>query len=138
MKLKILSMLSFFVLTMAVAYPWHMLLFESTYQAMGVFTREAPIMGLGMLAIGLQGWAIAFVFPYFYQNKTGSPIKLGIQFSLIMGLLVYSVMVFATAAKFMIEPVWQFVMYGTAFQIIQFVMTGAALGWIHRKEINNS
>ncbi len=137
MKLMIFSMFSFFAITMAVAYPWHMVLFETTYHAMGAFTREAPIMGFGMLAIVLQGWAIAFLFPYFYQNKNDSPYKLGIQFSLIMGLLVYSVMVFATAAKFMIEPVWQFVAYGTAFQIIQFVSTGAALGWIHRKEITS-
>ena len=63
---------------------------------------------------------------------------LGIQFSLIMGLVVYSVMVFATAAKFLIEPAMTFVFYGTAFQLLQFVVTGTALGLIHRSAINRT
>ena len=49
-----------------------------------------------------------------------------------MGLTVYTVMVFATAAKFEIEPVSDFILYGTAFQFLQFLLVGVVLGWIHR------
>jgi len=37
-----------------------------------------------------------------------------------------------TAAKFAIEPIGTFLVYHTVFQIIQFTLTGAALGWIYR------
>ena len=50
---------------------------------------------------------------------------------MLMGLMVWTVMVFATAAKFQIEPVWTFVLYGTIFSFLQFVVTGVALGLIY-------
>ncbi len=130
------SMVSYFVLTMLLAYPWHMILFHDVYSQLGAFTRGEPIMIFGLLAIVLQAWVIAYLFPFYYRVKQGPPMWLGIKYSLMMGLMVYTVMVFATAAKFLIEPVMTFVAYGTAFQLIQFVVTGAALGWIHRKEIS--
>lgn len=48
-----------------------------------------------------------------------------------MGLTVWSVMVFATAAKFAIEPKAMFVTYATIFQCIQFVVVGAAIGLVN-------
>jgi hypothetical protein len=41
-------------------------------------------------------------------------------------------MVFATAAKFQIEPLGDFVLFGTAFQFLQFLLVGIVLGVIHR------
>lgn len=128
-----LTVVGFFVATMAVAYPWHMLMFHEQYVAMGAFTRGEPIMPFGMLAIFLQGAVFAYFFPLFLRHKGGgNSIVRGIQFSLFLGLTVYSVMVFATAAKFRIEPVTEFVMFGTAFQFLQFLLVGVVLGLIHR------
>ncbi len=105
------SVAAFFVITMAVAYSWHMLLFHDTNEAMAAFTRDEPVIPFGMIAIVLQAIVFAYLFP---------------------GLTVYSVIVFATAAKFAIEPVLSFFLYGTAFQFIQFLLIGLALGWIYR------
>lgn len=121
--------ISYFILTMMVAYTWHMVLFHELYVEMGAFTRVEPIMPFGMLAVTVQGLVIAYLYPFWYQG--GKPVTSGIKFSLLMGLMVYTVMVFATAAKFKIEPVSTFVLYGTIFQLIQFVVTGAALGLIY-------
>lgn len=120
---------SYFILTMIVAYTWHMVLFHDLYVELGAFTRGEPIMPFGMLAVIVQGLVIAYLYPFWYQG--GKPVASGIKFSLMMGLMVYTVMVFATAAKFKIEPVSTFVLYGTIFQLIQFVVTGAALGLIY-------
>jgi hypothetical protein len=130
MKTKFtLAVLSYFVITMAVAYPWHMFLFHEEYLAMGAFTRGEPIMAFGILAIVLQAIVFSYFYPVFYKHVGGGhPVVRGIQFGVFMGLTVYSVMVFATAAKFNIEPVLQFVLMGTAFQLIQFVLVGAAIG----------
>ncbi len=50
-----------------------------------------------------------------------------------MGLTVWTVMVLATAAKFKIEPVIDFVLLGTAFQLLQFVLVGTVIGLIYGK-----
>jgi len=76
-------------------------------------------------AILIQGLVLGYLYPFFY--KGGQPILQGIKFNLIAGLLVYTAMGFATAAKIQIEPVSQFLLYHTIFQLIQFTMTGAAL-----------
>ena len=105
-----LSVVGFFVATMAIAYPWHMLLFHEKYLAMGAFTRGEPIMPFGMFAICLQGIVLAYFYPIFYRHKGGgNPLLRGLQFGLFMGLMVWSVMVFANAAKFKIEPLFDFV-----------------------------
>lgn len=126
-----LSVAAYFVITMAVAYPWHMLLFHEKYIAMGAFTRGEPIMAFGILAIILQGIVFAYFYPLFYRHVGGgAPVFRGIQFGLFLGLTIWTVMVFATAAKFAIEPVIDFVILGTVFQFIQFSLTGGAIGLI--------
>ncbi|MCG8018236.1 MAG: hypothetical protein JAY97_18670 [Candidatus Thiodiazotropha sp. 'RUGA'] len=130
MKKALLFLLAYFVITMAWAYPWHMLLFHDQYVAWGAFQRDEPIMLLGIAAIVTQGLVIGYLYP-FYNRGGGSHILRAIRFNLIIGLMTYSAMGFATAAKFQIEPVLPFLAYHTLFQTIQFVLTGTALGMIY-------
>jgi len=91
-------------------------------------------MAFGMIAIILQAIVFSTLLPIYLQHKGGDrPVVTSIRFSLFLGLTVYSVMVFATAAKFQIEPVLDFVLYGTVFQFLQFLLVGSALGLIHRR-----
>jgi len=129
----VLSVLGYFVATMIVAVLWHLVLFHDEYIAMGAFTRGEPIMGLGMTAVILQAFVFAYLFPIYLTHRGGEhPLLEGVKFSLLLGVCVWTVMVFATAAKFKIEPVWNFIAFGTAFQILQFVFVGLVLGFIHR------
>lgn len=127
-----LATLSYVVLSMAVAFPWHMIWFHDLYTQMGAVTRSEPIIPLGMLAMGIQGVVIAYLYPFWYRG--GNPVVQGIKFSFIAGLLIYTVMGFATVAKMNINPVSTFLIYHTVFQAIQFVITGAALGLIYGKK----
>jgi len=134
-KKIILASASYLVLTLGLAYPWHMIWFHDLYAGMGAYTRPEPSIPLGMLAMITQGIVIAYLYPFYY--KGGSPILQGIKFSLIMGVVVYSVMGFAMAAKIDINPISTFLFYNFIFQLIQFVLTGAVLGLIYGK-INQS
>ncbi|MCL4677619.1 MAG: DUF1761 domain-containing protein [Alphaproteobacteria bacterium] len=125
----IAATLSYVVLSMALAFPWHMVLFLEVYMEMGAMTRAEPIIALGFFSMILQGMVIAYFYPFYYRG--GHPVFQGVKFSLIIGLLVYSVMGFATAAKMDINPVSTFLLYHTAFQFLQFTITGAALGLIY-------
>lgn len=132
-KKIILATVSYVVLSFAIAYPWHLVWFHDLYVEMGAFTREQPIVALGVLAMVIQGAVIAYFYPLWYRG--GNPILAGIRYSLIIGLLIYTVMGFATVAKFNIVPVTTFLAYHTAFQFLQFTITGAALGLIFGRNI---
>lgn len=124
---------AYFVITMGWAYPWHMVFFHDLYVEWGAFQRAEPIMALGIAAILIQGLVIGYLYP-FYNKGDFNPILRGIQFNLIIGLMTYTAMGFATAAKFQIAPVSQFLIYHSVFQALQFIMTGAALGFIFRQK----
>ncbi len=130
MKKLALFILAYFAISMAWAYPWHMIWFHDLYVSWGAFQRAEPIMALGVLSMLIQGAVIGYLYPFYYRG--GNPVLQGVKFTLIIGLLIYTVMGFATAAKFNIEPVAAFLLYHTAFQAVQFILTGAALGWIYR------
>lgn len=123
-----LFLAAYFVITMAWAYPWHLIWFHDLYASWGAITRVEPIVPLGVAAIVIQGVVIGYLYPFYYQ--AGNPVLQGIKFNLIIGLMTYTAMGFATAAKIQIEPIAPFLMYHTVFQIIQFTLTGAALGLI--------
>jgi hypothetical protein len=132
MKKLGLFIFTYFVITMAWAYPWHIMWFHDLYQSWGAITRAHPIIPLGIAAILIQGAVIGYLYPFWNKGR-GNPIIQGITFNLIIGLMTYTAMGFATAAKIQIEPVSDFLIYHTIFQFIQFTLTGAALGWIFRK-----
>jgi hypothetical protein len=132
MKKLGLFIITYFVITMGWAYPWHMVFFHDLYVEWGAFQRAEPIMPLGIAAILIQGFVIGYLYPFYYKSA-GNPVLQGIKFNLIIGLMTYTAMGFATAAKFNIEPVMPFLIYHTVFQAIQFILTGTALGLIYRK-----
>jgi len=130
MKKLTLFLVAYFIITMIWALLWHIVWFHELYVSWGAMTRGDPIIPLGMAAIIIQGLVIGYLFPYYGAGDR--PILRGIKFNLIIGLMTYTAMGFATAAKFAIEPIGTFLVYHTVFQIIQFTLTGAALGWIYR------
>lgn len=127
-----LAVAGFFVATMATAFSWHMILFHEKYLAMGAFTRGEPVMPFGIAAILLQALVFATCAPYYFDRR-GYTMANAIKYCLFLGITVYSVMVFATAAKFEIEPAIDFVAYGTVFQFLQFLLVGIIFGLIYRK-----
>ncbi len=84
---------AYFVITMAWAYPWHVVWFHELYQSWGTITRTRPIMPSGATAILIQGVVIGYLCPFFF--KGGNPILQGVMFNLIIGLMTYTTMGFA-------------------------------------------
>jgi hypothetical protein len=134
-KKLLLFVVCYFVITMAWAYPWHLIWYHEKYVAWGAVTRQEPIMLLGISAIFIQGTVIGYLYPFF-KNENSNSIINGIKFNLIIGLMTYTAMGFATAAKIQIEPVSAFLTYHSIFQLVQFTLTGIALGWIYQTEKN--
>ncbi len=127
----VLATISYVVLTIAIAYPWHRIWFHNLYTSVGAYTRSEPDIVLGMLSMLLQGAVIAYLYPLYCKSERS--IIQGVKFSLLIGCVVYSVMGFAMAAKININPVSVYLVCNAAFQLIQFTVTGIALGFIYRK-----
>ncbi len=132
-KKLFLFLIVYFVITMAWAYPWHMVFFHDLYVQWGAFQRAEPIMQLGVAAILIQGIVIGYLYSK-HDIERRKTVLDGVKFTLIIGLMTYTAMGFATAAKFKIEPVADFLIYHTAFQAVQFILTGLALGLIYRHQ----
>lgn len=137
MKKLSLFIAAYFVITMSWAYPWHVIWFHDLYVEWNAFQREEPIMVLGIAAVLIQGIVIGYLYPFFLKGEQ-STIKKGVLFNLLIGLMVYTVMGFATAAKFAIDPILPFLIYHTVFQVAQFTLTGTALGLIYRNRTQHS
>ena len=132
----IISTIAYFILTMSIAYPWHLIWFHDVYLELGAFTRPEPIIAFGMLSIVIQGFIMAYLYSRYYRG--GHPVTEGIKFSLIYGLVIYTVMAFTTVAKFDINPISTFLLYHTIFQLIQFIVTGAAMGLIFGRDFDSA
>ena len=128
-KKLIFATISFVALSLPLAVFWHMILFHEQYEAFGAFTRAEPIVPLGMVSMVMQGAIIAYLYPFYYPR--GHPVIQGIKFSLIIGVMVYTMMGFTAAATTIIEPVPTFLIYVTGYYLLQFTVTGADLGLIY-------
>jgi len=63
-----LAVISFIILSFAIAYPWHLIWFHDLYVSWGAVTRKDPIVPLGILAVIIQASVIAYLFPFFKRG----------------------------------------------------------------------
>ena len=133
MKYKkfIFATLVYVVITMAIALPWHLVIFKDLYASLGIYNREPPIIPLGLASMIIQGMVLAYFYPLFY--KGGNPIWQGIKFGLIMGVFLFSVSTLANAAKIQVTSMSIWILIQTAFHSIQFILTGAGIGLVYGK-----
>lgn len=93
-----------------------------------MYDRHEPIFAFGLLAMLLQGIVLGYFYPTWY--KGGAPLVQGIKYGVLM---VYSVSTFANAAKIQVTSIPTFPVFQTLFHAVQFVLVGAAIGWIYRR-----
>ena len=132
MKKLILATLAFAVVTMLIAAPWHFFFFKDLYHSLGIYNRAEPIVPLGFLSMLMQGVVMAFIYPRYY--KGGSHYKEAIQFSLLMGVFLFSISTFANAAKIEVSPMGTWLVVQTAFHLIQFLAAGLAFGFVFSRK----
>lgn len=132
MKKPILATLAYAVVTMLVAVPWHFVLFKDLYHSFGIYNRSEPIIPLGFLTMFIQGAVMAYIYPRYY--KGGSHYKEAIQFSLLLGVFLYSVSTLANAAKIEVSSMSIWILIQFAFHLIQFLAGGVAFGFIFSRK----
>lgn len=130
-KSILLGALGYALITFPLAYCWHLVVFKATYERLGYFSREEPIVVFGLLAILLQGVLLAVVYP---RLCSGLTMAAGVtRFVLVMGLYHWTTHVLAEAAKHAIAPLATWFALESGYLLIQFTLGGLLLAAVYRR-----
>ncbi|RHX87371.1 DUF1761 domain-containing protein [Leptospira stimsonii] len=130
MKKFTLAVLGYLIPTFLLGASWHFLFFHELYDSFGIYNRKDPIIPLGFGSMLIQGIVLAYLFPFY--NTKGNSIRRGIQFSLILGVFLYSITTLANAAKIEINSISLWFAIQAVFHLIQFTVAGFFLGLVYK------
>ena len=126
----VLGTLAYLAVTFPLAYVWHLVLFQQTYDRLGYIDRDEPIIEFGFLAILLQGIVLSWLYPLLCRGR--SVVRGAATFALVMGGYHWTAHVLAEAAKHPIEPLPEWFALESVYLAIQFVLGGLILALIYR------
>lgn len=117
------------VLTFVIAATWHLVLFKGVYDQLGIFTRKEPLIPLGIASILMQAGVLSYLYPRFYRG--GGPLREGLSFGLLTGVLMASIAVFAEAGKQQVNSVATWLVFESAYYLLQFMLSGIVIGMVY-------
>lgn len=122
--------LSYTVITFALGFLWHLVIFKDLYDELAIYTRlDNPIFELGILSMLVQGAILSYIYPKFYTG--GNPALAGLKFGLVAAVFVASLSVVAEAAKHEVTSLVAWLLIGHAFAFIHLGVTGTVIGLIY-------
>ena len=126
----ILGTLGYAVVTFPLAYVWHLVAFKSTYEQLGYFSRDEPIIAFGFVSIVMQGIILSIIYPYLCRGMT--VMRGALTLATVMGAYHWTMHVLAEAAKHPIKPLSTWFARETAYIVIQFALAGTILTLVYR------
>lgn len=124
-----LAVLAYVFCTFLIAAPWHLVIFKPVYDELAIFTRSEPIIPLGLLSMVMQGLVLSYLYPKF--ATAGHPVKSGLTFGVLMGILLASSAVFAEAGKQNVTSLSTWLALESVYYLFQFAVVGAIMGAIY-------
>lgn len=126
----IAALLTYIILTFAIAAGWHLALFKGVYDQLGIFTRREPLIALGLLSMVVQGAIIAYLFPRL-RGERGFVAE-GLRVGLLLGLFMGSNAVLAEAGKQQVSSLGTWLALEGTYYLVQFAIVGVAIAWVCR------
>jgi len=121
MKRYILAVLAYLVPTFALGFVWHLVLFESYYDALGIYRRDI-IIPFGFLSMLIQAAIFAWVYGKAFAVAGGPLLSRAVRYGLVGAVLSWSFTTLAVAAKNVMASVPSYLLIETAFTIVQWVL----------------
>lgn len=125
-----LSVIAFMIISFAVQGLNHFVI-NTQYYANIDFARPEPVMALGFLTMILQGGILTLALGHVVP--LGVRIKDGLMVSLSFGLFLGFYIAFAEPAKYAAPSIPAWIITEGLASIIQFVLFGLVLGFIHQR-----
>lgn len=127
----ITAVFGYVLVTFVIAAGWHLMLFKELYDELGIFTRGEPLIALGVVSMLMQGVVLAYWYPRW--SRGGTPVREGIRFGFVAGVLMASIAVFAEAGKQYVSSLSTWLIFESLYYLLQFSIAGAVIALIYGK-----
>jgi hypothetical protein len=135
MKRYVFAVLAYLVPTFLLGFVWHLVLFESYYEALAIYRRDI-IIPFGFLSILMQAAIFAWLYERAFADRDGSLPSRALAYGVVGAILSWSFTTLAVAAKNVMTSVPDYLMIETAFTIVQWALvaplTVGAKDWTRR------
>jgi hypothetical protein len=121
MKRYMLAVLAYLVPTFALGFVWHLVLFESYYDALAIY-RHDIIIPFGFLSMLIQAAIFAWIYEKAFAQQHGSVMSRTLAYGVVGAVLSWSFTTLAVAAKNMMASVPSYLLIETAFTVVQWMM----------------
>ena len=121
MKRYIALMLAYLVPTFALGFVWHLVLFESYYDALAIYRRNI-IIPFGFLSMFIQAAIFAWMYDRAFVGQRGTALSRIVGYAAVGATLSWSFTTLAVAAKNVMTSVPQYLLIETAFTLVQWTL----------------
>lgn len=121
MKRYVISVLAYLVPTFTLGYVWHLVLFQSYYEALAIYRRDV-IVPFGFLSILIQAAIFARMYGKAFAGAGGSLLSRTLRYGVVCAALSWSFTTLAVSAKNVMASVPDYLLIETAFTIAQWAL----------------
>jgi hypothetical protein len=121
MKHYPLAVLAYLVPTFALGFVWHLVLFQSYYEALAIYRRDV-IVPFGFLSMLIQAVIFAWVYDKAFAGAGGNLLSRALRYGAVGAVLSWSFTTLAVAAKNLMASVPDYLLIETAFTIVQWAL----------------
>jgi hypothetical protein len=121
MKRYVLPVLAYLVPTFSLGYVWHLVLFQSYYEALAIY-RQEMIIPFGFLSILIQGAIFAWLYGKGFVGIGGRVLSRALRYGAVCATLSWSFTTLAVSAKNLMASVPDYLLIETAFTIAQWAL----------------
>jgi hypothetical protein len=123
MKRYVFAVLAYLLPTFALGFVWHLVLFQSYYEALAIYRRDV-IIPFGFLSMLIQAATFALMYEKAFVRARGSLFSRSLRYGAAGAVFSWSFTTLAVAAKNVMASVPDYVMIETAFTIVQWALVG--------------
>jgi hypothetical protein len=126
-----LGVAAYLLPTFPIAYVWHLVLFASAYEALGIY-RPDPIIPFGFASMVIQGVIFSWAYPRLFPGRGRAILTRGLTYGVALAALSWSFTTLAVAAKNPMTSIPLYVQLETGFTLLQFAVVGPLIAWAYR------
>jgi ABC-type sugar transport system permease subunit len=112
------AVFAYLVPTFALGFVWHLVLFQSYYDALAIYRRDI-VIPFGFLSMLIQAVIFAWLYEKVFAGLDGSRLSRVLGYGAVGAILSWSFTTLAVAAKNVMTSVPDYVLIETAFTVVQ-------------------
>jgi len=121
MKRYLFAVLAYLVPTFALGFVWHLVLFQSYYEALAIYRRDI-IVPFGFLSMLIQAAIFAWLYEKAFADRHDRLPAQALAYGAVGAILSWSFTTLAVAAKNVMTSVPDYLLIETAFTIVQWAL----------------